>query len=221
MLLHRNPSSLLHKQNGDYIANICGTCSSYLSCNKTPPLSLANTMWIGDIPLELKILTLPECVLITRHFPATYIVKLYPKKKGAKSWASTGLHSGIRGNVSTYHLNTDEIAKITTGEILPHPSSILAATIGVTFVGPQNLPEKTMPGFLRVNRVQVQMALQWLKQNNPIYHDITISMERLNALPMEGVPIEISSLAKHSNNTIVLDMESDGYVPDDTVDEEG
>ncbi len=105
-------------------------------------------MWIGDVPLELQILTLPERILIARYFPAIYIIKLYPKKKGACTWASANLHSGLRGNVSTYHLNTDDIAKMTCDQVMPPPLSILAATIGVTFVRPKNLPEKTMPGFL-------------------------------------------------------------------------
>lgn len=52
---------------------------------------------------------------------------------------------------------------------MPPPSSILASTIGVTFVRPKNLPQKTMPGFLWVNRAQVWTALQWLQQNNPLY----------------------------------------------------
>ncbi|KAH9017120.1 hypothetical protein EDB83DRAFT_2196973, partial [Lactarius deliciosus] len=59
---------------------------------------------------------------------------------------------GLCGNISTYRLNTDDVATITDAQLMP-PSAILAATI-VTFVGPKNLPEKTMPGFLRVNRAR-------------------------------------------------------------------
>ena len=109
-------------------------------------------MWVGDVPLELQILTLPERILIARHFPAAYLVKLYPKKKGACSWPSANMQSGLHGNVSTYRLNTNDIAQMTHDQIMPPSSSILAATIGVTFVGLGNLLEKTMPGFLQVNR---------------------------------------------------------------------
>jgi len=80
-----------------------------------------------------------------------------------------------------------------TGHVMPPSSAILAATIGVTFVGPKNLPQKTMPGFLRVNRNRVHVALQWLKDHNPIYRDITISTERLHQLPVDAVPVEIMS----------------------------
>ncbi|KAH9171029.1 hypothetical protein EDB89DRAFT_1852747, partial [Lactarius sanguifluus] len=61
--------------------------------------------------------------------------------------------------------------------VMPLKSSILAATIGITFVGPKNIPKKMMPGFLHVNQNHVRMVLQWLKQNNPLYEHITISSE--------------------------------------------
>lgn len=40
-----------------------------------------------------------------------------------------------------------------SGDIMPPMPFILAATIGVTFVGPKNLPEQTMTGFLCVNKL--------------------------------------------------------------------
>lgn len=71
--------------------------------------------------------------------------------KGACTWSLHGFHSSLRGNVSTYHLNTDDIVSMTDSQIMPPPSDILVATIGVMFVGPRNLPQKTMPAFLHVN----------------------------------------------------------------------
>jgi hypothetical protein len=80
-------------------------------------MALANDMWIGDVPFELSVLTLPEQILIARHFPAANIVKLYLQKKGARS-----ANCALRGNVSTYRLNTEEIADMVQGNIMPHPS---------------------------------------------------------------------------------------------------
>ena len=220
MLLHITPSSLRVDASGDAIANVCNSCTLDLRKNKTPAMSLANGMWIGDVPLELKVLTLPERLLVSRFFPAAYIVKLYPKKKGARNWAS-GLHSGLRGNVSTYRLNTDQIAHLSSSHVMPPSSAILASTIGVTFVGPKNLPQRTMPGFLRVNRNRVRLALEWLKENNLLYTNITISDERLGSLPVDGVPKEIFSVAKYSDDTRLLAEETDGYVPNDCADELG
>ena len=70
-----------------------------------------------------------------------------------------------------------------------------------------------MPGFLRVNRRRVHDALLWLKQNNPIYHHIIISVDRLNELPLDDIPQEIRSLMKHLDDFLQFADENDGYVP--------
>ena len=216
MLLHRSPHSIYDSEKNGPCAHVCGTCASALRREKIPTVALANGMWIGDIPLVLEVLTLPERILVARFFPAAYIVKLYPQKKGARSWASpSSLHCGLRGNVSTYPLNTDQISHMVGDECMPPPVSVLAATIGVTFVGPKNLPQKTLPGFLRVSRNRVRMALEWLKKNNPIYKNIYISSARLNELPVDGVPHEISSVTKFSDDTSLLAEETAGYVPEE------
>ncbi|KAH9041352.1 hypothetical protein EDB85DRAFT_1922716 [Lactarius pseudohatsudake] len=116
MLLHQNPDCFHNDANGIHSANVCFSCASHVHRNKTPPLSLANGMWVGAVPGELDILPLPERILVGRHFPAAYIVKLYPKKRGANSWCSKNLQSGLRGNVSTYRLNTEDIASMTDAQ---------------------------------------------------------------------------------------------------------
>ena len=70
-----------------------------------------------------------------------------------------------------------------------------------------------MPGYLRVNRTRVRMALDWLKENNPFYEHLTISAERLDALPKDDIPKEIVNLVKFSDDTRPLAEEQDGYVP--------
>ena len=221
MLLHRTPSSMHTSTSGVDYANVCVICAKSLRCNKLPPLSLANRMWVGDVPLQLRILTLPEQILVARYFPAAYIIKLYPMKKGTRSWSLSSLQSGLRGNVSTYRLNTNNIINMTDSQVMPPSPEILAAMIGVTFVGPKNLPEKTMPGFLCVNRARVHDALWWLKENNPIYQNIQISSGRLNTLPVDGVPLQIWSLMKHSDDTTLLSEEHDNYVPEEDGDDGG
>jgi hypothetical protein len=184
-------------------------------------MALANGMWIGNVPHELSVLTLPERVLIARYFPAAYIVKLYPLKKGSKTWPANTMNKGIRGNVSTYRLNTEDISGLIHPFVMPPPACILSATIGVTFVGPKDVPEKTMPHFLTVRRKRVAAALQWLKQHNPLYEKVVVSEERLQELPEDGVPDEILNVTKYSADVTLLEMESAGYVPvDDDMDVE-
>ena len=104
---------------------------------------------------------------------------------------------------------------MTDSQIMPPSPTILAATISITFVGPWNIPDKTMPGFLWVNHCCIHEALLWLKENNPIYQNIIVSIDQLNKLPLDDVPHEIMSLMKHSDDFVQFAHENDGYVPDD------
>lgn len=215
MLLH--PPGMPTEQS----ANICVNCLRALNSDKIPSFALANGMWIGDVPHELAYLTLPERLLIAKYFPAAYIIKLYPKKKGARHWDKRQMYSGMKGNVSTYQLDQGQIASMIDGSILPQQSKVLAATIGISFVGPKNLPDKGLPDMFKVRRARVQLALEWLKENNPLYANITISPSRLAELPDNDIPFEFRVTAKYSSDTSALYAEQDGYVPSqDTLEEE-
>jgi len=217
MLLHNR---VLRKSAEDLKGCLCHDCLRDLKSGKRPRFSLANGMWIGEIPYELSALTLPEKILIARYYPAAYVVKLFPKVKGARQWNTAGFNSGMRGNVSTYRLNVTDIIDMVHPDMLPPPPRILAAVIAVTIVGPKGLPEKTMPGFLRVRRSRVREALVWLKSNNPLYADIEISEEMLSEFPENEIPEEILGTVKYSDDMAQLERERAGYVVEDD-DEEG
>ena len=168
MLLH--PPGLLNSDK----ANMCVECNRALKMDKIPPLALANGLWVGRVPHELAYLTLPERLLITKYFPAAYIIKLYPKKRRARHLDKRQLYSGLRGNVSTYQLDQSQILSMVDGTIMPQPAKVLATMMGITFVGPRNLPDRGLPDMFKVRRGRVQSALEWLKQNNPLYFNVTI-----------------------------------------------
>lgn len=195
-------------------AAFCDDCLSHLKDNQLPPLSLANDMWIGDVPYQLSNLSIAERIMIAKGFPSAYIVKLYPKRRGAANWDRSQFHNGLKGNVSTYRMNPAQLADVVINNEFPHDAKILSATIGVTFVGPKGVRVSNMPDSLRVRRWRIRDALQWLKENNPLYADITISENRLSSLPEEGIPEEILSLVKYSNDTYGLNREHEGYVPE-------
>ena len=211
-------NSFMQKQCGRLYGYICHDCSHALNANKTPALSLANGMWIGDVPQELSILTLPEKVLIAKYFPATYIVKLFPKKKGATQWSSSGLNSGVKGNVSTYKLNTEDIVGMIDPKIMPPPVKILASVIGVTIIGPKNIPELTMLGYFRVRRNYIREALKWLRAHNALYADVQISESRLDELPDDGVPDGIMESTRFSDDVGQLWRSMAGYVEEEEED---
>ena len=64
MLLYRSPQLLFVNEDGTEMAHICQLCMTSLNRKEIPAFSLANRMWIGDVPLELRILTLPERILV-------------------------------------------------------------------------------------------------------------------------------------------------------------
>ncbi|KAJ3892290.1 hypothetical protein GG344DRAFT_10814, partial [Lentinula edodes] len=169
----------------------CHDCMRQLKEGQRPRLALANQLWVGAIPFELRILTLPERVLVSRYFAAAYIVKLYPKKHASRSLPADLLTSGLKGNVSSYFLNTQEIAGMVDDGFLPPRPSVLAATIAVTFIGPKNVPLKALAPMLAVRRSRVMDALRWLIANNPLYAGIQISEKNLALLPEDGIPVEI------------------------------
>lgn len=194
---------------------MCPNCLDDLRAKNIPSFSLVNGLWIGAVPDELGILNLPERLLIGLYFPAVYIIKLYPRRKGANNWDANALNSGVRGNVSTYQLNTLDITAMIEGNLLPHRPTILAATIGITIVGPKNLPVKSLPHFLSVNRQRVWNALLFLKKHNHLYRNIVISEDNLQLLPENGLPSELLTIIKHSDEQHLLDEEHESYIVDD------
>lgn len=164
-------------------STICTECLSQLQNNKCPELSLANNMWIGDVPFELKILSLPEVILVSHFLPAAYVVKLYLKKSKAKWIPADQLTKALRGNVASYFLKTEDVAPMVDEGYLPAHPSILAATIAVTFIGQRSISLKALKTLFTVEKQKVANALCWLIANNKLYQNIQISAKNLNALP--------------------------------------
>lgn len=183
--LHR--SALTQEQTGDDESGpICPECLHTLQRGKQVPLfSLANNMWIGDIPFELSILNRPEQLLLSLAFPVAYTYHLRPM---SNRFDPQALQTGYRGNVSTYRMDTKEIARFMSPTTLPHPPELLASTIAVTFVGPGKRPERTMRGLFRVSKHRVLQGFKCLKAINPLYADIELNEAALNDLPEDDVP---------------------------------
>lgn len=195
--------------------HVCKHCAEELGKDgeKPPPLSLANNMWIGRVPWQLQVLTFPEQLLIALIYPRVYVFKLFPKKMGGRREA---LQRAMRGNVSSYELSADGITSMVEGCLMPRPPAILASVISVTFIGLGELPRNWLRTTFRVRRHFIAEALRWLKDHNPKYYgNIEISNSRIQQLPEDDVPEEISSLVRQSTDTGIIDQESEGYVPRD------
>lgn len=196
---------------------ICNECHRSLIADRLPKLALANNMWIGPVPPQLAMLTLPEELLISRHFPRCYVVKLHPRlNRGVNP---SHLQRGMAGNVTLYDMNTNDVIKMLEGQLLPQPVISLASVLAITYLGTQKLPKNWLKNTFRVRQFVVHDALIWLKANNPLYGDINIANELLDQLPEDDVPDEITSIIRHVSNDDIASREAEGYVPNGELDE--
>ncbi|KIJ13524.1 hypothetical protein PAXINDRAFT_13640 [Paxillus involutus ATCC 200175] len=199
------------------VISICHSCSEELKkvTDKLPRYSLANKLWIGCVPWQLQVLTFPEQLLIALLYPRVYVFKLFPKRQGGV-WDTSMLQRAMRRNVSTYDLNMEGITSMVEGRLMPRPPALLASLISVTFIALGELPKNWIHSTFRVCCRVVFEALQWLKEHNAKYYgNIEISVSRIESLPEDDVPQEITSIIRQSDDVGIVDQESEGYVPVD------
>ena len=213
------PQGVVVGPSGEEQVQVCGSCQADLAKEKKLPLkfSLANNLWVGRIPWELKKLTFPKQLLIAHIYPRVFVFKLYPKSTGY-SPAPANLQRGMRGSVSSYDLNVDAVTAMLGGKLMPRPLTVLSSLISVTYIGVGKLPKNWLRSTFRVRREAVAAALAWLKANNSKYYgDITISTDALRKLPDDDVPDEILSIIHQSSDIGILDQEGAGYVRTDDI----
>jgi len=143
-----------------------------------------------------------------------------------EAYKTLGLYISI--DVSTYEVLTgwkfpaahgdSPFSSIMHGEgnLMPRLLAILASLISVTFIALGEVPKKWLHSTFHVRRQVVSNALQWLKVNNlKYYRDIEISPTRINTLPEDDVPEEITAIIRQSEDLGVLEEEDDSYMPPD------
>ncbi|KAG8764488.1 hypothetical protein FRC12_008073 [Ceratobasidium sp. 428] len=211
------------RQTGDRITvNVCQECWDALTeeTNHPPKFSLANNMWIGPVPWQLLCLTLAEQLLVARVYPRVFIVKLFPRDKSRFGLNNDQLQSALRGNVTSFELNSDAIADMIKGNLMPQRPAILASVLSVTFIGKGKVLNPAALQMFCVRRVMVGDALLWLKNNNQKYYgDIDIQSSRLEELPPNGVPEVITINIRYEEDDTMIGAELGGYVPDSYIDD--
>jgi hypothetical protein len=161
-------------------------------------------MWIGDVPEELKDLTIVEEKLIAIYRHNCCVIKLQ-----SPFHSSSTSQSALKGNAIAFPQNVPNIASN-----LPLVMSTLCDTIKVIFIGSHPPTRGQARKILTVRKRKVLHALQWLKQNNILYRNITINVENLNDLPDNDIPESLwATREEHTNVNEVVD-ERVGYVFD-------
>ncbi|KAF8313745.1 uncharacterized protein EI90DRAFT_3022553 [Cantharellus anzutake] len=191
--------------------HLCGECLHHLSSNKLPPFTLLNKMWIGPVPEVLSQLTMLEQLLLTPVYPQCFVYKLHPKS--GSTGDPTREQSGLRGNVTSFLMNTDEVVEMLKGAKMPRPASILASVLAITYVGVGQLPINWLKLMFCVRHRAVLEALAWLIQNNKYFLGYVIDEEVVTSLPEDNVPVEIIASIRQETQMDILEKESDACVP--------
>lgn len=167
---------------GNIMLELCTSCSRSLNRENLPKHALANKLYTGPVPNELKDLTMIEECMIARARAKSWIVKL---QENDSDFALPTAQRGLKGHTIIYPQQPDQLTKI-----LPPPVEETVTFICIIFVGNSKLTaewlkEKAKP--LAVRREKVRNALVWLKSKNPLYKNVEISEQNLNSLPVDDV----------------------------------
>ena len=184
----------VHAGNGEtYDLDLCNTCARGLRKNILPKNALANRLYLGPIPDELKDLTMVEESLIARARAKSWIVRLQENESGQ---VNATAQRGLKGHTIIFPQDPGKLRSV-----LPAPIEETLTFICVVFVGSGKLTNewlRTRAKPLVVRREKVYTALKWLQENNPLYKDVQVSVDNLQALPEEDVlPYHIEHV--HSN----------------------
>jgi len=185
---------------GMYYLDMCTSCLRSLRRNTVPKHALANRLYLGPIPEELRDLTMVEECMIARARAKSWIVKLQETDTETVSQPS---QRGLKGHTIIYPQEPGELATI-----LPPPIGEALTFICIIFVGNSALTAewmRTKAKPLLVRREKVYKALTWLKCNNPLYKDVEIGEENLQSLPEEDVlPYHVERVSRDDAQETLL-----------------
>ena len=176
----------------DDIVSFCKDCFSHIQKGKTPPLSLANHLLLGDVPPELQNLSVVEESVIARCRAKACIIQL---RAGDSDIVLPNTQRGMRGHVVIYPQKPDGLLNV-----LPPSVEDACTPICVVFIGSQRPTQEWLRHYAKpliVRRERIRAALLWLKTHNALYRDIMVDEQSLNAFPTNDVlPVHIEVLNK-------------------------
>jgi hypothetical protein len=156
-------------------SKLCRACEDSLM-GLTPKYALANGLWLGAVPEQLKGLTFAEQLLISRV-----------RHNKCVMHASSGMHK-MKCNAIMFENPTPKIY-----QRLPPPIKDLDEVLAFIFTGPcRPTPEDLERTPLLVRRHKVANALKWLRLNHINYFDLDIAYDNLEAYPENGPPVIIA-----------------------------
>ena len=199
-LLQQEPQS-------DVDCRMCHECWLAISKGKIAKFSPANGMWIGDIPDQLRELTIPEQKLISLYRHNSCIIKLH------SPWHSPSTaQSALKGNCITFPQNVSNIATS-----LPLSPNDLCSSIKIIFIGSSKPSRYHLRKILTVRRQRILDALTWLKQNNMLYAHVSLDKHIIAALPENDIPECLWETLEFIADAAGANAAREGYIEDPLV----
>jgi hypothetical protein len=166
-----------------------------------PKVSLANGLWLGEVPTELSALTFMERLMVARVRHCGFYVTV----------ASSGMKKML-SHVIAFESPVEQIY-----HELPPPRKDMDEVLCVMFSCPQP-PEKEdfQRTPLLVNRRRVLNALHWLRLNHSDYRDISVSEKNLLQYSEDEPVVQIlyqqSDILRSSESLAVYEYGDEGAV---------
>ncbi|OBZ67369.1 hypothetical protein A0H81_12737 [Grifola frondosa] len=157
------------------VMDVCEPCLDAVQRHKLPKHALANGLWLGDVPIELRCANFMERMLIARVRHNYFVAKV--TKGQCKLCANAIMFS-------------QPVARVL--EVLPPPVEDMDECFAIIFMGscpPVAGDFKRTPFIVRQNVVHA--ALCWLKVNHPDYADVQISLSNLQSYSAEHPPVSV------------------------------
>lgn len=164
-------------------SKICIHCEGSLSQGLMPKYALANGLWLGSIPSQLKDLYYAEQLLISWVRRSKCIVRV-----------SLGMHK-MKANAIMFENPTPKIYSR-----LPPSLDDLDDVLAFIWTGPiKPTPEDMERTPMLVRRKKVTEALEWLQLNHLDYYDLDIAYDILEKYPERGPPVVMAYRHAESN----------------------
>ena len=168
------------------LRHICARCQKLLTAGKLPKFSLANGMWLGNLPQELADLTFAEQLLVARVRHNRCLVRV-----------SSGWHKMTANAIS--FANPTPIVY----DVLPPSQDELEEILAFIYTGPCKPTAKDFERTpLLVRKNKVGKMLNWLKLNHCDYYDLDISQRNLDSYPENGPPVVVEYLSSVHNKAL-------------------
>jgi hypothetical protein len=179
------------ESSGDTQLCVCHPCYTYLPRSSMPRFALANKLHRGRLPEEFQDLTWIEERVCAIYSNTAVITRLYQSSDPSQP---TVFH----GNTCAHEMNVRS-----TASVLPRVPSDVNDLLSVVFIGSQRFKPEYLGNMYRIRKSKVWRFLQWLKEHNRLYTEISLDRSAMELYPEDGCLPGIESRVVHDRESDV------------------